>query len=146
MYLDPIQFPLAERMLRKSAAPGRDDSSALKLRCQPIAYLHLTVHPIDLVRANGSSEFALAPDPGRHAFIVRELLQASANEFQNVIDAGRLIHPRQPLPQIRAIPLYGVENNIGMPLLDESQVDIVLNRYSKHVLPPATFPPSMMEL
>jgi hypothetical protein len=69
------------------------------------------------------AQLTLDPDPGVGTPSLDELLAHALEEQQDVPRGHRLIHPRQPLPQIAAVPFHHAEQRVRIARVELPQLD-----------------------
>jgi hypothetical protein len=102
----------------------------------PVTDAATEIGPIDGVASDGAYQCAIQPDAEVGPEPVLELGRCTREEKTDFVGRARSIHPREPLPQMVAIPLDCRKQDLGIVPPELPELEAVGYRAAKHFIPP----------
>lgn len=110
--IDPIQVEFGERVLDERRDGATHNPPSRVRLGEPVARVGNPIALVDGVVADDPDKRTLEINPTHTARSFLRTLHRSLNEFSGVLDAGRCIKPRKPLPEMRAIQINQLEQRL----------------------------------
>jgi hypothetical protein len=95
-------------------ATSRHNAPALMAGFNPVAQAATAVRPVDGVASDVTRQHPFQPDAAVRPKARFELRRHPREELPDIVRRSRLVHPRQPPPQVLAIPRHHREQRVGV--------------------------------
>jgi hypothetical protein len=103
------------------------DPLSLERFGEPVSHHRRAVQPVDTVIADDADQFVAVHDTRGQTLVPLKLLERELNEGERFLPGALVVHPREPLSQVRTVRVDEGEELIGMTFDQKLKLDFVID-------------------